>query len=128
MEPLIQILKKLAEQPIEEQYHIIERCYCWLSVFSNSLPVSKRKQAKLEFSRIVNLTKLTGVSLGEQVAIELQNPNEFLSEYYVEFLKSACFLAGMVESEIEFDLQKRASKVAQNEWSYLVFRELNQVD
>lgn len=127
MNKLITALEKLTEQPIENQYVIIKRFYNWLTVFTAKLPNSRHEQAKKEFERMIGICKLTNKSLGEQVAYELQHPNEFLLANYKPFLETAMYLVGLKEEDIPVLKEIKSEEVAYNEMLCL-FISLQQED
>lgn len=124
---LIEKLQQLSQESVGEQYKIIQRCYCWSTVFISKLPENNKQEGKLELQRILDLTKLTGSSLGEQLVLELAHPNEFLTEFYFEFVSSLFFLAGIEEEKLDEGIKERASNVALNECTDLVYRQLTDV-
>lgn len=112
---IIDILNNLALQPIEQQDKIIKRFYGWYPVFASKIHVAHHSRAKLEFNRIIQTAKLSDISLGEQIALELQNPNEFLLHHYKAFLESAMYVAGVKEEQLPILKEMRAEEVAKEE-------------
>ena len=122
---ILTALCRLVEQPIEKQQLIIQRFYCWSNVFTSKIHRSKRRQAKAEFERIIGIAKLSNKSLGEQIAYELEHPNEFILLYYKEFLETAMYLVGTREEDISKSTLIKSIEVGQSEMFTLLLQDLH---